>query len=206
MLRYTKLAKILASQPYIWYFRYANFLNEIMSTILAFAGSNSTTSVNFKLVKHTATLVQEHQVNLMNMANYPFPMYSEDYEKENGFSNSLIEVKNDIQNAGGLIISVNEHNSNPSAYFKNFLDWLSRLDRDFIKDKKILLMSASPGKRGGIGAHEVVKNILSRFGASTIIGFSLPSFYQNFEEGKGITDSELSTAHQQALSQFLAEI
>lgn len=177
-----------------------------MSIILAFARSNSSTSVNFKLVKHTASLVQEHEVKSMNMANLPFPMYSVDYEKENGFSNSLIEVKNDIANADGLIISVNEHNSNPSAYFKNFLDWLSRLDKDFIKDKKILLMSTSPGKRGGVGAHEVVKNILSRFGAASIIGFSLPSFYDNFEEGKGITDPELSKAHQQAVSEFLAEI
>lgn len=177
-----------------------------MGTILAFAGSNSSTSVNFKLVMHTASLVEEHQVKLMNMANYPFPMYSEDYEKENGFSNSLIETKNAIQNADGLIISVNEHNSNPSAYFKNFLDWLSRLDKNFIRGKKILLMSTSPGKRGGVGAHEVVKNILTRFGAASIVGFSLPSFYENFEEGKGISDSELSKAHQEVLTQFLAEI
>lgn len=177
-----------------------------MSTILAFAGSNSSTSVNFKLVRHTASLVVDHQVNVMNLANYPFPMYSEDYEKENGFSNSLIEVKKDIQNADGLIISVNEHNSNPSAYFKNFVDWLSRLDRDFIKDKKVLLMSASPGKRGGIGAHEVVKNMFTRFGATIIEGFSLPSFYQNFDDGKGIIDPELAKMHQEALAKFLAEI
>lgn len=177
-----------------------------MGTILAFAGSNSSTSINFKLVKHTASLVHEHQVKVMNMANYPFPMYSEDHEKENGFSNSLIEVKNDIQNTDGLIISVNEHNSNPSAYFKNFLDWLSRLDKNFLRDKKVFLMSTSPGKRGGIGAHEAVKNLLPRFGASSITGFSLPSFHQNFEEGKGITDVELSKAHQQAVSEFLAEI
>ena len=177
-----------------------------MSTILAFAGSNSSKSLNFKLVKYTASLIEEHQVKLMNMANYPFPMYSEDYEKENGFSNSLVEVKNDMTNADGLIISVNEHNSNPSAYFKNFLDWLSRLDRDFVKGQKILLMSTSPGGRGGIGAHEVVKNMLTRFGAAAIVGFLLPSFHQNFEERKGITDKELAEAHQKALSQFLAEV
>lgn len=177
-----------------------------MSTILAFAGSNSSSSVNYKLVKYTTSLIKSHKIQLLNMANYPFPMYSEDYEKENGFSNALVEVKNDIQNASGLIISVNEHNSNPSAYFKNFLDWLSRLDRNFIKDKKILLMSVSPGKRGGIGAYEVVKNMLSRFGATVITGFSLPSFYDNFEEGKGIKEVELSKAHKKALSEFLAEI
>lgn len=177
-----------------------------MSTILAFAGSNSSTSINFKLVKYTASLATDHKVQLLNMANLPFPMYSEDYEKENGFSNSLVEIKNDIQDADGVIISINEHNSNPSAYFKNFLDWLSRLDKRFLEDKKVLLMSTSPGGRGGIGALEAIKNVLPRFGATSVISFSLPSFYQNFEEGKGIIEPELSIAHQKAVADFLAEI
>lgn len=177
-----------------------------MSTILAFAGSNSSTSINFKLVKYTASLASEHEVQLLNMANLPFPMYSEDYEKENGFSNSLVEIKNDIDNADGIIISVNEHNSNPSAYFKNFLDWLSRLDKKFLEGKKVLLMSASPGGRGAIGAHETIKNMLPRFGAASVVGFSLPSFYQNFDENKGIIEPELSKTHQKVLADFLAEI
>lgn len=177
-----------------------------MATILAFAGSNSSTSINFKLVKYTASLATDHTVQLLNMANLPFPMYSEDYEKENGFLNSLVEVKDDIRNADALIISVNEHNSNPSAYFKNFLDWLSRLDRKFLEEKKVLLMSTSPGGRGGVGAHEVVKNMLPRFGATTITSFSLPSFHQNFNEDDGITNPELSEAHQKALTDFLAEL
>ena len=117
-----------------------------MATILAFAGSNSSTSINYKLVKYTASLIENHKISRMNMANYPFPMYSEDLEKENGFSNSLVEIMKDIQNSDGLIISVNEHNSNVSAYFKNFLDWLSRLDKQFLNGKKVLLMSNSPGK------------------------------------------------------------
>lgn len=177
-----------------------------MRTILAFAGSNSSTSINHKLVKYTASKIHEHKVQLMNMANYPFPMYSEDYEKEKGFSNSLVEIKNDIQNADGILISVNEHNNYPSAYFKNFMDWLSRLDRDFIKGKKILLMSTSPGKRGAIGALEVSKNMLTRFGSASIIPFSLPSFYENFDESKGIVDAELSKTHERAVAQFVAEL
>ncbi|NAS13058.1 NADPH-dependent FMN reductase [Poritiphilus flavus] len=177
-----------------------------MATILAFAGSNSSNSVNFKLVKYTATLVDPHQVQLLNMANFPFPMYSMDYEKEKGFSNSLIELKNDIQKAEGLIISVNEHNGNPSAYFKNLIDWLSRLERGFLKGKKVLLMSASPGQRGGVGALAVVSAIFGRFGAEVFGEFSLPRFNENFKEGEGITDSTLAEAHSKALNDFLSQI
>lgn len=177
-----------------------------MATILAFAGSNSSTSINFKLVNYTALLIVGHDVQILNMANFPFPMYSEDYEKENGFSNSLIELKNDIANADALIIAVNEHNSNMSAYFKNLIDWLSRLERGFISDKKVFLLSTSPGKRGGIAAHELVKNMLSRFGAEITAAFSLPSFYDNFDAEKGIAEPKLLKAYQDALDSFLAEI
>ena len=174
--------------------------------ILAFAGSNSSNSINYKLVKYTAGLVKEHSVEVLNMANYPFPMYSEDYERETGFSNSLMELRDDIRGAEGLILSVNEHNSNPSAYFKNLIDWLSRLERKFFDGKIILLMSTSPGGRGAIGALGITEKIITRFGGEAAATFSLPSFHQNFDPGKGITDPELASSHLEALNLFLSKI
>jgi NAD(P)H-dependent FMN reductase len=138
------------------------------------------------------------------MANMPFPMYSQDHEREKGFSNSIVELKDDLQAADGLIISVNEHNGNPSAYTKNLLDWLSRLERRFLPDSKILLMSASPGARGGQGSLKVVEALIPRFGGEVIATFSLPGFRENFDPEKGITNPELALAHQAALSEFLA--
>lgn len=177
-----------------------------MATILAFAGSNSSTSVNFKLVKYTASLIQQHYVQLLNMAHFPFPMYSSDYEKEKGFSNSLVELREDIRKADGIILSVNEHNGGLSAYFKNLTDWLSRLDIKFLDGKKVLLMSASPGKRGGLSSLELTKKSLPRFGAEIISTFSLPSFNGNFDTENGITDSDLSKRHKEAVDSFLAKI
>lgn len=174
-----------------------------MAKIIAFAGSNSSTSINFKLVKHTASKITSHEVQLLNLANFPFPMFSEDHEREHGYSNSLKELKEDIQKADGLIVSVNEHNGNPSAYFKNVLDWLSRLDRKFLENTNVLLMSTSPGRGGAVGALEVVKASFPRYGASLSGTFSLPSFNENFSEDGGITDADLSQAHESALNDFL---
>ncbi len=176
-----------------------------MAAILALAGSNSSTSINFKLVRHTAALIQNHEIQVLNMSRYPFPIFSEDEEKQKGYSNSLVELKNDIVNANAMILSVNEHNGNPSAYFKNVLDWLSRLERKFLLDTKVLLMSTAPGKRGGIGALEVIQNLLPRFGAEIASTFSLPSFYENFSEN-GISDETLKKEHQAALDVFLETI
>lgn len=176
-----------------------------MAKVLAFAGSNSSKSINYELVKFTTSLVKNHDVQLINMANLPFPMYSEDYEKKNGYSNSLIELKNDIGNANGIILSVNEHNGNPSSFFKNVFDWLSRIERDFLKNTKVLLMATSPGRGGGKNSLKVVSEMLPRFGAEVIDSFSLPSFSHNFDIAKGgITDAELSKSHKISVQNFLA--
>ncbi|MGB5205389.1 NADPH-dependent FMN reductase [Eudoraea sp.] len=177
-----------------------------MSAILALAGSNSSTSINFKLVQYTTGLISNREVQLLNMANYPFPLYSEDNEREMGFSNSLVELRNYIMKANGVIIAVNEHNSNPSAYFKNVLDWLSRLEKKFLEDTEVLLMSTSPGKRGAIGSLETIEKLLPRFGATISTTFSLPSFYENFDPEKGITNSALAEKHKMALAEFLSKI
>ncbi len=177
-----------------------------MATIIAFAGSNSSTSINYQLVKYTVGLLEEQEIQLLNLANFPFPMYSEDQERQRGFSNSLVEFKEDIKNAAGLVLSVNEHNGSPSAYFKNVLDWLSRLDRKFLENTPVLLMSASPGGRGAIGSLGIIKDLLPRFGAEIVATFSLPSFGQNFKPEKGITEPELAKAHAEALEQFLERI
>jgi len=173
-----------------------------MAAILALAGSNSSTSINFKLVKYTVSLVQQHDIQLINMAERAFPMFSEDLERAEGYSEDLMKLKAEINSADGLILSVNEHNGNPSAYLKNVLDWLSRMDRNFLEGTKVFLMSTSGGRRGGKGSFTVIEGMLPRFGAEITASFSLPSFYENFGDG-GILDETLRMEHQQALSTFL---
>ena len=173
-----------------------------MAAILAFAGSNSSTSINFKLVELTTSLVQNHDLQTLNMAEYPFPMFSEDLEREKGYPDALTGLKDQIAQADGIILSVNEHNGNPSAYFKNLLDWLSRLERNFLEGTKVLLMSTSGGKRGAKGSLSVIESMLPRFGAEIVVTFSLPSFYDNFSED-GILDEDLKAEHQHALQTFL---
>lgn len=177
-----------------------------MANILAFAGSNSSTSINYQLTKYTASLLEEHKSQLLNMVDYNLPMFSEDLEREKGYSDVLMDLMQQIEPADGIIISVNEHNSSPSAYFKNVLDWLSRLNKDFLLHKKVLLMSTSRGKRGATSSLGIIKAILPRFGADVVATFSLPSFSHTFDEAKGITDTELSNEHKKALELFLSQI
>ena len=173
-----------------------------MAEILATAGSNSSTSINFQLIKYTAGLLKDHSATLLELAQYDIPMYSADLERASGIPPVVEELKIRFQGAGGLILSVNEHNSNPSAFFKNVLDWFSRADRNFLSDTPVFLMSTSGGKRGASSSRSVVEQMLPRFGGKVVATVSLPQFYGNFDPASGITDPGLASEHRKALKNF----
>jgi chromate reductase len=181
--------------------------NHPMKKILAFAGSNSSTSINHKLISYAASQITAHEVKVIQLTDYPLEIFSEDIEKDRGFSVELQLLKNEIKEADALMISVNEHNRAPSAFFKNILDWLSRLEYKFLKDKKILLMSTSTGERGGAASFEIIKTILPRFGGEIVESFSFPSFPKNFsEEDQKITDEILAMGFKEVLENFQHQI
>jgi NAD(P)H-dependent FMN reductase len=155
-----------------------------MTKIGSFTGSNSSTSINKKLVLYTATLFDQQPVAYLALTDYKLPIYSEDLEREQGFSDTLKNLKNKIAQYDALLISVNEHNGSISAFFKNTLDWLSRLEYKFLQDKKVLLLSTSPGGRGAASALAYAKDILPRYGADIVESFSLPAFQDNFSTEK----------------------
>ncbi|MBI6119656.1 NAD(P)H-dependent oxidoreductase [Salegentibacter maritimus] len=175
-----------------------------MKKILAFAGSNSSTSINFQLLQHVAKRLAGHDIKTQDFSQYELPLYSADREREKGIPVSVKIINRIIQEHDALLLAVNEHNGNVSAYFKNMIDWLSRLDRNFLANKRILLISTSPGRRGAASALEYTKGILPRFGGEVIESFSLPSFQDNFKNGKilnevldmGIEDVLTTFSHQ----------
>ncbi|EKF54770.1 hypothetical protein I215_10700 [Galbibacter marinus] len=178
-----------------------------MKKLIAFAGSNSSTSINYELVKYTVSLIDDYDIQLLNMAKVEFPIFSEDLEREEGYNESLVELKDDIVQADGVIIGVNEHNGNPSAYFKNLIDWLSRVDCKFLINKPIFLLGTSTGARGAKGSIEVTEKLLPRFGALVEDKFSLPNFKENFSIKKGvITNDELTEQHKVVLQAFLNRV
>lgn len=177
-----------------------------MKKILAFAGSNSSRSKNYQLILHTVSSISGFKVQSLDMSKKTFPVFSEDLEREEGYGDPLLEFLRQIRNADALIVSVNEHNGNPSAYFKNVIDWLSRIDRNFLIDKKVFLMSTSPGRRGASGSLEISKDLLLRFGGEIIETFSLPSFNHFFSEQGGILEEPYKTEHSIKLKSFLEQI
>lgn len=170
--------------------------------ILAFAGSNSSQSINKKLVKYTLTFFTNHDIKLLDLNDYEAPLYSLDREKNEGYPEKIKLFRAEIENCDALVISLAEHNRSYSAAFKNLIDWCSRVDMNIFQDKPVLLMSTSPGGYGGGNVMNTAKAIFPRFKANVLQTFSLPSFQQNFDETSGITNHELKETHHEVVTEF----
>src|SRR3546814_20113914 len=72
------------------------------------------------------------------------------------------------------IIAIPEHNGNFPAFFKNIIDWLTRIERGFFKDKPILLLNATPGPTGGRSVLGNAEKLFSFFSGNVIGTFILP--------------------------------
>lgn len=172
--------------------------------ILAFSSSNSSQSISHALVKYVAEHVMENKVDVIRLTDYPLPLYSEDLEKENDFPLPLRMLLNVIASYEIIVISVNEHNRGPSAFFKNTIDWLSRIEYKFLKDKKVMLMSTSTGANAGKASLEYTKNVVvPRFGGEVLESFCFPSFPDNFDvENQKITDEVLYMGLREVVDHF----
>ena len=162
-----------------------------MRKIIAFAGSSSKNSINKQLVTYTTSLFKDVEVEILDLNNYEMPLFSVDKEEENGFPDLAVQFLVKISSADLLVVSLAEHNGAYSTAFKNILDWCSRINPKTFQGKKMLLMATSPGARGGSSVLEIAENRFPRHDAEIVGLFSLPSFNENFDKEKGITNKDL---------------
>jgi len=162
--------------------------------IIAFAGSNSSKSINKKLVTYASSIFENAEVEVLDLNRYESPLFSVDVEKEIGVSEEAEAFLQKLKSADVLVVSLAENNGNYSAAFKNLFDWCSRIEKDVFQKKPMLLMATSPGGRGGKIVLEIAENNLPRYGANIIDVFSLPSFNENFDvESNTIINGALDT-------------
>lgn len=157
-----------------------------MKKILAFSGSNSSTSINQQLVSTAAKQVTEVEVELIDLREFPAPLYGKDLEKEKGIPAPIKQLKAKFDEADGFLISSPEHNGSIPAFFKNTIDWLSRIEAKLFLQKPVVLMATSPGKNGGATNLNTLKNLVPHWGAKLVETYSLPSFSSH------LTDNELN--------------
>ncbi len=156
--------------------------------IIAFAGSNGSTSINRLLTKKAASLIAKHEVEILDLRVYDAPIYKDSIE-DRGIPESILALRKKLNTADGFIFSTPEHNGFTPAFLKNILDWLSRIDRKTFSDKPMLFMAASPGARAGKSVRDNLRPLLPRWGANVIAELGVGNF--NDKVVNGVWDADL---------------
>lgn len=154
-------------------------MNKTKRKILLFAGSNSSQSINRKIVEQAAGLLNGHQTRLIDLGDFPMPLFSVDLEERDGVPGAAHKLRELFLEHDALVVSVAENNASVTAAFKNAMDWASRTQEDYriLNGKPVWLLSTSPAQSGGAQALEHAKAIFSILGAEVAGGSSIGSFY-----------------------------
>lgn len=144
--------------------------------ILAFAGATRKDSLNKKLIKLAAAGAEKAgaEVTLIDLKDYPMPLYDGDLESASGLPEKALELKKLMAESDGFLISSPEYNSSFSAVLKNSIDWTSRpQDKSDVglsayRGKYAGIMAVSPGPLGGLRGLYPLRELLQNIAVTVL--------------------------------------
>ncbi len=172
--------------------------------VVAFAASTSQTSINKQLVTYAASLIPSASVEILDLNDYELPLFSIDKEAELGQPEAAMAFLAKLGQADALIISFAEHNSSYSAAYKNLFDWCSRINTKVFQNKAMVLLSTSPGARGGASVLAQAVASAPFFSGDVKASLAIPSFNENFDSvAAKIKNPTLESALREAVEALL---
>jgi len=158
--------------------------------LIAFAASSSTQSINKKLVTYAASLLEGAEVEILDLNDFELPLFSLDREEQLGQPDLAKAFVAKLASGDAIMISFAEHNGSYSAAYKNLFDWCSRLGQKVFQDKPMVMLSTSPGARGGASVLAAAVNSAPFFAGDVKASLSIPSFHENFDIEQGALKDE----------------
>ncbi len=182
--------------------------------ILAFAGSLRKDSYNKKLVKVAVEGARSAgaEVTLIDLKEFPLPVYDEDLETTQGLPAEAKKLKTLFLQHQGLLIASPEYNSSIPGGLKNMIDWVSRAETKeepplaCFNKKVAAILSASPGGLGGMRALVPLRAMLENIGVLVLPGQVAISRAHEAFDANGILKDAKQDAAVRSLSAELAKI
>jgi len=167
--------------------------------ILAFAGSARRDSWNRKVLAVAVDGAREAgaDVTVVNLGDYPMPLYHADWHDEHGVPAAMGELRTLMMAANGLLIASPEYNMSITPLLKNTIDWLSQevdgqSGRAPFEGKVGGLMGASNGAFGTIRALPHVSSILANLGVLMLPVVAVPGVAKAFDDAGRMTNEALA--------------
>lgn len=170
---------------------------------LAFDGSGRKGSLNQKLLDNIVAEVKAAggTGSVIDISAYDLPIYNGDLEADQGLPKGVMELKELFKSHDGFIIASPEYNGSFTPLMKNVIDWVSRPVQgepplNCFKNKIAAIMSAAPGKVGGLTGLYQLNTLLFRIGTLVLpdimaVGFAGDAFD---EQGKLKNDADKDKA------------
>ena len=179
-----------------------------MKRVLVFSGSTRSASFNKKLAVAGSEAIDAAgaSATLIDLADYPAPIYNGDEEEAKGFPSTMWDFRSRIAEHDAIMIATPEYNGSVPPLLVNILNWASRPVGDeppcavFI-GKPVALMAATPGDLGGVRVIPRLRDFLAELGAVTVPGFvTVPSAFEAFNN-----DGKLTAKQPKKMLERLAE-
>lgn len=169
-----------------------------MTKILALAGSTRHDSWNQKLIRAAAAAARSAgaEVTLLDLKDYPLPLYDGDLEAKEGLPEPAQRLKSLFKAHDALLIAGPEYNSSISPLLKNTLDWVSREwqgESGLVpyQNKVAAIMAASPGALGGMRMLPHLRQILNALGVLVLANqLSMPKAGEAFNQDGSVKSPE----------------
>lgn len=146
-----------------------------MTTIVGVAGSLRIGSFNRALLRAAAAAMPAG-TTLVSGTIQGIPLYDADVEARDGLPPAVVELKDQIAAADGVLLVTPEYNNSIPGVFKNAIDWLSRPAADIPRvfgGRPVALIGASPGGFGTILSQGAWLPVLKTLGAEVWSGGKL---------------------------------
>lgn len=142
--------------------------------ILVFAGSARKEALSKRLARaaHAALLTAGAQATLIDLADYPAPLYNGDDETASGVPPGITALLEVIIGHDGILIATPEYNGSMTPLLVNTLDWISRINASpagpaglaVLPAKPVAIVSSSPGPLGGLRSLMHLRDLLGYLG------------------------------------------
>lgn len=170
--------------------------------ILAFAGSTRTGSWNARLLRVAVAAAWNAgaEVTELDLRDYPLPLMDQDLEAAEGIPANAVSLRELFMAHDGLLIASPEYNTSITPLLKNTIDWVSRPDGKLpafaaFKDKVAGVMSASPGRFGGVMSQTQLRGILGNIGILVVPGLvTVPKATNAFDDDGKLIDERTQAA------------
>src|ERR671930_671755 len=138
-----------------------------MITIVGISGSTRRGSFNSALLRAlAASMPQASEMRVESIA--AIPLYNGDEETAHGIPQPVVQLKDAIAAAQGLLLVTPEYNNSLPGVTKNAIDWLSRPPADIPRvfgGKPVAIAGASPGGFGTVLSQNAWLPVFKTLGA-----------------------------------------